>query len=873
MPHFPSDEELRRLPPEARQYLLGPSAAMEEAYAEAQRSGRPEHRAMLEGMARPGIERLQRLEEPPPPPERNPENMPSDVERPKDLPGLITEFGNQVALQRQLEPFGAGAKKKAKEVAAKRKGLIPKPGQSLSEVLSPKELRFVLADDNFAKRLLEQWGYNTSSAAILSLRKTIYNEHPEVIKNLPPMAGKPFPSFEQEKSNFGKFGQYFYPGDYRKVAEEAEARLDKYENLKHLEESYHNQANRLAPLQPSHEKAKKILENSKPSESLRLAEKEIAAAGRTNIPRDIGPYLAQASSSPQAFVNQYKVDYAPLIENYRQEARKDFMEHVIPSINNKFIGAGAFNSSARNATIAKAKADKEKRIENEIAKLLVHSQEEGMKHYHQHREGTLKQAEIAGHAHKSEQDSRLRAAEALRVNSAIENSSNQQNAAALSQMGSMEQRQKQNEMNVAQQEYMEERERPLRDIERQAALAHGIPMQPFQLSPERINPPPPNPLAFGAGVLGQLAGLGMQPPQAAYKQGGQVRRGFAAGDSVARSMGQLQQLRNQGVQESPEEAEMRSSAQAFKNHRANPMADYLFATGSHMLANMGEDPIRTYGQGSQLGMQAYKSAQGENLSAKEKYNNLIGKINQSKMYQHELATKYHLNQQQQEEQQRYHNATLGESKRAHDMMYGNRAEAGAEKPVKLSASEKKVEHDAQKDLLRAVRMKKELGELGGLIKQSTTGPWLGQAKKLVPQTKVDNKIASITNKLILDMHQGMKNIPRSEEFMKRLESTKPSTTNYEETNEAAISMMNEGANDVLEHSIASLLSAGWTPEKIKKRFKIDVPQHLLEGEEMGEESPEGGSGGMVPIVGPDGEEWMIPKENVEAAIQAGGKLA
>lgn len=790
----------------------------------------------------------------------------------KDLaPGLIERFQN-AAKSFEYQPFGAESAKLAKAAKARRKALAK---------LNHDELRLVLADDNYAKRVLTRRGKPASPNDILAFRRTIFKKNPNIVGEH--YEGRPYPTFEQEKSNFGKPELYFGRGPrLKRVQEEADNRFTenepKYEKEKRKEELLLKQSARLAPLQPAHHKAKTLLEDNRPNESLRLAAKEITAAGHTNIPREVEPYLRRASESPQAFVDRYKADYQPLFNTYRQEARKDFMEHILPSINNKFIGAGAFNSSARHATIAKAKADKEQRIENDIIRTLIHAQEKGMEHYHQHRQGTLQQGEIAGKSHLEQHNAKLKEAEALRINSAIGQSNKNQDISAFSQQGALEQRQLQNELNVAQQEHERAHEEPRRDVERQAALAHGIPMQQHQLSPERINPPPPNPLAFGAGILGQIAGLGMQPPQAAFKQGGVVRRGFAAGDSITRSMGQLQQLRNQGVQENPEEAEMRSSAQAFKNHRANPMADYLLATGSHMLANMGEDPMKAFGQGSQLGMQAYKAAQGENLSAKEKYNNLIGKINQSKMYQHELATKYHLGQQKNEEQQRYHNAALGESRRAHDMKYAA-MQLKAEKPIKKTSTQQKLEDKALDHILENFDMKEDLDLIEDKISNATlgTGPWVGKPKSFLG---IDNEIDVLGNHIVTKANKLYGRGAGSNMQLKTLQGGKPGQNLTKKANETIIKKYRKEALGKINKNIAYLLKNGWSPEEIKTATGIDLSGNSKKGEEgenvetpqeSPENPPEGMTGGMVSMK-VNGKTAMIPQDRVEEALQLGGQL-
>jgi len=860
---------------------------------------------------------LEAIGVPPPPPEPRP-ILPQQIQgvapmpRGKDIgPELLKKFEEEVVNRRRLGAFpGTGHAEQLEELNLKRRKGIPGPGESLRSVLNEDELRLILADNNFAKELLAKWGRKNTPADILKLRKAIYHEHPEVISNTVGMQGKPLPSFEEESRNFGKLNEYFPKSAQRAIQERGEARVNKHEELNRQYESLLQQGSTHAPLQPGHERAQHILTNPRPSESLRLAEREIAAAGRTDIPRAIEPYLRQASESPRAFVEQYKTDYQPLIDTYRQEASKDFMEHILPSINNRFAQQGTFYSGARMASIAKAKADKEQRIENEVKRLLVHAQEEGMKHYHQHRTGTLSQAEIAGKAHGMQKDSKLREAEALRIHGMTEQTHMHQNATMQSQLGAIEQQDLQNKLNVAQHQYEKQQEEPLRDVERAASIAAGQPIQQHALSQALPNIRPPNPLGFAAGILGQGLGLMGQQNQgqqgySGFARGGLVRRGYAGGDSVSRAVAQLNQLKSQAVQESPEEAEMRSSAQAFKNHQANPMADYLFTTGSHMLANMGEDPIKTFGQGSQLGFQAMKSAQGENLSAKEKYNKLMGKIAQSKMYQHELASKYHINQQQHEEQERYHNATLGETRRAHDMMYGQRnGESSGNNPKLPTFSSKeeqkafwKEQGDAKKELqshrklvtkdINNLRHFKKLIE-GGI---GHTGPGMDIVPNAVATWLYAPEVASnrflaqkALNEKVLDF-AGMMKGAQSDKDMAILQGTVPTMSDTPKTFKKYLDKWEKLAKRD-EEGIKFL------DKKIKSGVPITLAQEewhdyvnenplFAEEEEVAQKSPtnrpeiaqKSGGGDMVPVIGPDGEEWMIPHANVEAALQAGGQLA
>lgn len=769
---------------------------------------------------------------------------------------LVREY-EQLQEAHPYVPYGAYVKRQAEELLKKSKNR-PKPQ------LSDEEIRLMIADLDFAKQVLqtydprfkdrepEQGEVNSIRQALI--RQLGYSNISEV--NLP----------GQQEAERIKEG--FVP-----KKEDFSTQLKENEELPRKAELLLSQSSRLAPLSQLHTTAKGLLERNNPSESLRLGREEIAAAGRTDVPREITPYLERASETPASFLRQYEIDYAPVIENFRREAAKDFLEHDLPKINNHFASKGAFYSGAREHALNKARADKEQRIEHEVAKLLMHGREEGMKHFHQQRQGHLKQAEVAGHAHQAQQDSRLRSAEALRVNSGMEQAALHQQASGLEQLGRTEQQQAQNELNVRQLEHREEMNRPLLQHTQKAAIASSVPTPVPHLSPESINPPPPSVYGLGAGLIGQMAGLVGQQTQH-HAQGGHVRQRFASGDSVTRAANQLNELRKH-VHETPEEAEMREAALNFKNHRANPMADYLFAAGSHQLANLSGSPMRAYGEGAKLGMQAFKSAQGENLSAQEKYYNLMNKVNQTKMDTHQFLAKYHSLIQQQEEAERHHRNQEAETRRTHDMMHSLRSAklepsvVSAIKPVKMSATEIKLENEAKKDLLRALRMKKEIGHLGKLVKETSTGPLIGGIKSLLPSTKVDNQIEVGTNKLILDMHQGMKNIPRSEEFLKRIETTKPNRKNYPEANEEALKMMDEGANDVLEHGISTLLAAGWSPEKIERQFKIKIPEHLLDQDIQSDEDHENP---MINMVDPNGNPLMVPQDQIDEALSLGATI-
>jgi hypothetical protein len=302
-----------------------------------------------------------------------------------------------------------------------------------------------------------------------------------------------------------------------------------------------------------------------------------------------------------------------------------------------------------------------------------------------------------------------------------------------------------------------------------------------------------------------------------------------------------------------------------------------------MLSNPGEDTLLSLGRGSAAALNHVDVV-------KERAANLYDKIQNTRLNQYQvLAAFENMKHNQSIDKQRLgiQRDQLGLQRENIGLRHQAANQSNQNMVARpLTASERKAEIDAKKDLMRAIRMKKEVNHLGKLVLKTSTGPIIGGIKSIMPKTKIDNQIEVGTNKLILDMHQGMKNIPRSEEFMKRIETTKPNRSNYPEANEAALNLMNQGANDVEENSISTLLSMGWTPEKIEKQFKIKIPSHLLgEGSQEviqeifpeipqeGLEGEESSEGQIINMIDPQGNPLEVPADQVEEALNRGAIIA
>lgn len=675
-------------------------------------------------------------------------------------------------------------------------------------------------------------------------------------------------------------------------------RMREASRLEKLASMVEKGADRIAPLNELHDQAKGLLQRNLDPESLDLARKEAVAASKMDVSRDVQPYLERASESPDEFINQYENRYEQVIDDFRKEAAQDFLEQDMPKINRQFASKGAFHSGAREKALNKARADKEQRIEREISRLKAHGRDEAMKHYHQHRKHTLDTGEIAGKMRGATQDATLRAAESLRNHALSGKDAAHKDASALEQLARTEQQQAQNAINVRMAEHREQQERPWLELERKSAIAAGHPLQPVQYSPDVMNPAPPNVYGMGAGLLGQMAGLQRMQGQS-YRKGGHVRARYADGGSVARTAAELKQMEQHTQGPNPYEQEMLSEGRGIRDSRIDPMGRYMFTLGSHMIANNRGDPLKAYGEGSMHGMQAADQAHAHNLTAKEKYLNLLGKINESRSTQQKYFSQYHLNKMSHEENVRAHHATLAETRRHHDLMHQKTQEnATLGNPHLPSFASKEAEKAFYK---REGKLKEKFDEdrgntdkLGKSTKRmmklfdkgiGPTGPYVGSAWGIPdPLLNMVSKPETIANrrlfekeftKNVLDiMNQAKGNQTDADrEYMsKTTVSLKDDPVTIKRYLEDADKLIKR--NEEAIHYIEAEMDKGVPIEEAQKKWKKYVEENPLFSDEEGNSPTNTASegSGMVQIIDPDGVKWTIPKGNLKESINRGAKV-
>jgi DNA-binding transcriptional MerR regulator len=322
----------------------------------------------------------------------------------------------------------------------------------------------------------------------------------------------------------------------------------------------------------------------------------------------------------------------------------------------------------------------------------------------------------------------------------------------------------------------------------------------------------------------------------------------------------------------------------------------MFTLGSHMIANNRGDPLKAYGEGSIHGMHAADQANAHNLTAKEKYLNLLGKINESRTTQQKYFSQYHLHKMAHEENVRAHHANLAETRRHHDLMHPQTQEnAALGNPHLPSFASKEAEKAFYK---REVKLKEKFDEdienvqkdiqtvnkMESLISKGIgdTGPVMGMVPEAMlrlsygPETIANRRLFEKEfTKNVLDIMNRAKG-PQTDsdrEYMAR-------TTVSLKDDPVTINNYIRDLKKVTDRSAESIkyieqeMEKGVPIDQAQKQWRRYVDANPLFGKEEGNSPTKTASedGGMIQIITPDGIKGKIPKENVQEAINQGAKI-
>lgn len=170
----------------------------------------------------------------------------------------------------------------------------------------------------------------------------------------------------------------------------------------------------------------------------------------------------------QAYMNPYQ---QAVLQQLSEEGSRNFNENILPALDARFMRLGQFGSTKHANLGLRAARDFQKELLSRQQQALHTGYEKGSDIYNAQQNRNLESA--AQHANISN------AKQAARLS----------DASALENIGRYRQQQEQSILDTQYQEYLRQMEEPMRRLEQQAAILHGVPNFSSSVTSFRETPP------------------------------------------------------------------------------------------------------------------------------------------------------------------------------------------------------------------------------------------------------------------------------------------------------------------------------------------------------------------------------------------------
>jgi hypothetical protein len=322
---------------------------------------------------------------------------------------------------------------------------------------------------------------------------------------------------------------------------------------------------------------------------------------------------------------------------------KNYLENIAPQVDYNYIKNGVFNSPLRLEHRKRVYQNLEERLAPELARLGALGEKEGLEELNQHKLRKLQSTDLGHKIISDEKDRANLAARNLRENEQGKLAAEIAKIEALRQAGHEEQAQHEAQLAEDYFEGLAQKEHPIRMVEREAALAQGLPAT-ADIPAYRMMHLRPNHAATGANALGTFASAALHQNK---KAGGMVKK-YAPGGFV------LPQ-----VKQTPQDLQMQHQIEAMHHH--NPHEAML-----HAIARGGAETARRHGQTafSDIAADTYFEHQQKNQVQKERAIGLMQKIQESRLRQQDIMAHYDHQQKALDEQTRHHRTMEGHQAQA-----------------------------------------------------------------------------------------------------------------------------------------------------------------------------------------------------------------
>lgn len=251
----------------------------------------------------------------------------------------------------------------------------------------------------------------------------------------------------------------------------------------------------------------------------RLADFNVTQRRALEMAKEIGkyaPYYRAANTgigkAEKTFPSQYEQYLNPyiksVIDNIEHDGNRNFRENILPEVQSQFIGLGQHGSGRHQDLVA--------RMARDAQEAILRKQLEAYSGAYEH----------SGRMFNADQERQLHAAQTQADLGSKVQASHLNDIATISSAGDQQQQQAQQDLDLAYQEFLNQRNYTGDKLVQIASTLHGIPYQGQAVGSSQI-PPVGQPRVNTLGQLGSLAGnlMGFRAAQGiSRKRGGAIRK-------------------------------------------------------------------------------------------------------------------------------------------------------------------------------------------------------------------------------------------------------------------------------------------------------------------------------------------------------------
>lgn len=588
---------------------------------------------------------------------------------------------------------------------------------------------------------------------------------------------------------------------------------------------------------------------------------EAQGAIRNALGQNVAPFINRATG-PTNIEEFYNPFQEQVIRNLEKEGARNLQENILPNVNARFIGAGQYGSTGHQNLTNRAIRD----TVEAASKARASAQAEGFNTALQGALGKQQTQLQGGQLAGKDIERQMLGGEALQNLAGARQASSIRNIGVLGQLGGQQQQQRQNQSNIAYQNFQQQANFP---YQRQSFLSEQLRgLQPqtqvYPGSPPVTPPmqPQASPYTQAGGLLAGMTGAFNQRPQG-YAHGGVVKklshhRHYAEGGSLS----PIQQGANHAI-DTAELQEIRKQANNFSRPNVDPFWSSIARAGFDIAANRQPGVLAKLGQAGGTGLSEYQSQLANQDQRNLQSAKIMEMIDNTKRLQaernrlHELESeKFGQHKKEFGMQHGIHagHLNLAREKFEHEKNLYEKGLKGLkgikglkEKDDLYKKSNQAALEESRKSISTLPTLKSNLNQLKTLAEKLDTGPTKGRIARMsstmgslagVGASEDIDTFDSLTNSLVLDLGNQLKGSQVALGKLKIIEQSKPQLTKVKGGNLEIINHMKDLATLAEDKArfISKALKANINAIDAEDAFN-QYADAKLEYEERGEKFP------------------------------------